>query len=461
MQGGNSIGGLDGTIRGSFMKFRQPLVLLLGSVLSASGLGCSAITALVGDSRPAARQGRDSSERMVAIAQVFEHQGRYDQAEIMYRKALKADPNNGAVRGQLQQLAERKNSKRFEADSLKTAVAKNSANGATTVQTPAATAAGTLNNSVKSSAAPVLAASPPATSAKPLATPVAAAPVVSTAKPIAKSYEPSGFETTVVAASIVPATKTVPTQRADTSPQPVLTVDASPITFASVSNETSSTADVTKVSAEAQTRVVAAPASQADAHKPIPKVTSDEVLAVVDFPADNAELLLNGLRYGDSLETQCLAATLLGDCSPENEAIQKALQKANQAAVDPQLRLAICNSRIQRMEQDAITVDCLIQLITTASAELRVQACSDMRHFAGSQWEDNCISVLRDTLESDLAELRAGAAVTLGDFPRLDSSAVARLQGLSRSDSSLAVREAALTALMRHESRSRGFIAEE
>ncbi len=441
------------------MKFRQPLVLLLGSVLSASGLGCSAVTALVGDSRPAARQGRDSSERMVAIAQVFEHQGRYDQAEVMYRKALKVNPANSAVRGQLQQLAERKNSKKFEADPSKTAVAKNRVTEATVVakSAPAASSKG----SARSSAAPVLAPSPAATNSKPSAKLVSASTVVSTEKPIAKSDEPSVSKTTIAAASIVTESRTLPARLPDITPQPIETVDDSAISFAAVSNEPSGATEVTKVSAEAQTRVVAAPASQADAHKSVTKVTSDEVLAVVDFPADNAELLLNGLRYGDSLETQCLAATLLGDCSPENDAIQKALQEANRAAVDPQLRLAICNSRIQRMEQDAITADCLIQLITTASAELRIQVCSDMRHFAGSQWEDNCISVLQDTLESDLSELRAGAAVTLGDFPSLPGSTVDRLRGLSRNDSSSAVREAAMTALVRHESRSGGFIADE
>jgi tetratricopeptide (TPR) repeat protein len=420
------------------MKFRQPLVLLLGSVLSASGLGCSAITSLVGDSRPAARQGRDSSERLVAIAQVFEHQGRYDQAEVMYRKALKADPSNAAVRGQLKQLAERKNDKIFKADPSKTAVARNSGNGSTP-----------------------LAKSHPAISSNSSTRPSSPSRVVATEKPTAKSDEQKGIETTIADASTVRAMRTAATRLPDTDPQPGQAVDSSAITFASVSREPSGATEVTQVSAEAQTTVVAAPAVPPETHKPFTKVTSDEVLAVVESPADNAELLLDGLRYGDSLETQCLAATLLGDCSPENEAIQKALQKANSAAVDPQLRLAICNSRIQRMEQDAITADCLIQVVTTASADLRIQACSDMRHFAGSQWEDNCITVLQDTLESDLPKLRAGAAVTLGDFPRLHSSTVERLQELSRSDSSLAVREAATTALMRHVSRSSGFIADE
>ncbi len=428
------------------MKFRQPLVLLLGSVLSASGLGCSAITALVGDSRPATREGRDTSERMVAIAQVFEHQGRYDQAEVMYRKALKANPNNGAVREQLQQLAERKSSKKFEASPANTSIAKKTSNSRT--NTASADSAGAVK---KSSGLSAVAAANPLQAVVPVAASVVASESSSAEKSVAMPSNQAELKQPVVVTPILAEQESVP-QEMPTVSSESQTVDASSITFASALTETANTTEVTKVSGESATTVAAAPEPVVEpviSTQPTSRVTSEEVLAAVDFPAENAELLLNGLQYGDSLETQCLAATLLGDCSPDDEAIRRKLKKANQAAVDPQLRLAICNSRIQRMEHDAITADCLMQLITTAPAELGVQACSEMRHFVGSQWDEKCVAVLMVALESESPELRAGAAVTLGDFSQLPDSAQQRLQGLSRSDSDASVREAATSAIAR------------
>ena len=93
---------------GISMRFRHPLVLLLGGLLSASSVGCSAVTAVVSDTRPATRQGRGSSDKYAAIARVYENQGRYDQAEAMYRRALKQNPGNSEVRNSLQQIAGRK-----------------------------------------------------------------------------------------------------------------------------------------------------------------------------------------------------------------------------------------------------------------------------------------------------------------------------------------------------------------
>ena len=87
------------------MRFRQPLVLLLGSVMSASSIGCSAVTAIISDSRPVNRANRSDADRLTAIGRVFENQGRYDQAEVMYRKALRNRPQDFQIRNQLQQIA--------------------------------------------------------------------------------------------------------------------------------------------------------------------------------------------------------------------------------------------------------------------------------------------------------------------------------------------------------------------
>lgn len=95
------------------MKYSQPLVLLLGSVLSASGIGCSAITAVVSDSRAANRENRCDADRLAAIGRVFEYQGRYDKAEVMYRNALRNRPQDSEIRNHLHQLAARRNEQQF------------------------------------------------------------------------------------------------------------------------------------------------------------------------------------------------------------------------------------------------------------------------------------------------------------------------------------------------------------
>ncbi|MFN9717295.1 MAG: hypothetical protein ACK58L_01290, partial [Planctomycetota bacterium] len=63
------------------MKIRQPLVLLLGGLLSSSSVGCATINAIVSEHRASAGEKNVSAERMMAIGRVFENQGRLDQAE--------------------------------------------------------------------------------------------------------------------------------------------------------------------------------------------------------------------------------------------------------------------------------------------------------------------------------------------------------------------------------------------
>jgi len=118
------------TIEGMHMKISQPFVLLLGGLLSASSLGCSVIGAAVSDYRPASREGRGSTERMVAIGRVFESQGKYDQAEAMYRRALKQKPADPAIQEQLQQLADRRTGRKFDSASTSNAVVRSNAQSA-------------------------------------------------------------------------------------------------------------------------------------------------------------------------------------------------------------------------------------------------------------------------------------------------------------------------------------------
>ncbi|MFM7920272.1 MAG: tetratricopeptide repeat protein, partial [Planctomycetaceae bacterium] len=55
----------------------------------------------MGDYEPASSARQASADRMLAIAQVFEQQGKLDKAESMYRGALKKNPQSTAIRQHL------------------------------------------------------------------------------------------------------------------------------------------------------------------------------------------------------------------------------------------------------------------------------------------------------------------------------------------------------------------------
>lgn len=397
--------------QGVSMRFRHPLVLLLGGLLSASGLGCSAVTAVVSDTRPAARQGRGSADKYAAIARVYENQGRYDQAESMYRKALKQNPNNMEVRNSLQQLASRKTGRSFGNSLATEAVAK----------------ADTARNAMAETAV--------ALNAK---TPEVAANLKASA----------AAELTESSATVESVANAISAEAGTLSPVSFQETAAEGTSETSTTIEVATVKNTTEAANDTETPFLIKDAVQSAAPAE-PLVSAEEVLAVVETPAEHSKLLLNGLKHGDSLETQCLAATLLGDCDRSDIEISEALMKANAAATDAYLRLAICDSRIQRAEHDAITSQCLISLLSEAPCEVQIQVCSSMHHFVGSDTEAACAASLESALKSASPELRAGAAVALGDFPHLTESAKAHLSDLKTSDPTALVRQAAEASLDR------------
>lgn len=390
--------------------------MLLGGLLSASSVGCSAVTAVVSDTRPAARQGRGSADKYAAVARVYENQGQYDKAEAMYRKALKQSPNNTEVRNSLQQIASRKAGRSF-GNSVKTeAVAKTEA-----VQNKVAETAVALNAKAPQISAELKAAE---TELRTASLEVAE---VTSEVPFLPELTPASFEDTGADATVTNA-------------------NASASSSSRTVSAGSATVEVNLEEATVVTNFMPPAALPAQ-----PLVSAEQILAVVETPAEHAKLLLNGLKHGDSLETQCLAATLLGDCDRSDESIREALKKANAAATDGYLRLAICDSRIQRAEQDEVTATCLISLLGDALPELQIQVCSSMHHFVGSTAEPKCAAALESALKSESPELRASAAVALGDFPNLPESARAQLKKMAQTDSEISVREAAESTVDRSE----------
>lgn len=109
---------------------------LLGTGVCVLSAGCAAFNALV--SSPAG-SGADSNspERLAAIGRVFENQGRYAQAQTMYRRTLKMQPNNSFVQQRLEYLASRTKSRKFNGAAQQTTEAVAAADRIQTRREPA------------------------------------------------------------------------------------------------------------------------------------------------------------------------------------------------------------------------------------------------------------------------------------------------------------------------------------
>lgn len=438
------------------MKIGQPLVLLLGGLLSASSVGCSAVSALVRDDRPAAgaSQGAGSAERLVSIGRVFENQGRYDQAEVMYRRALKKKPSDPIIRQQIAALVERRNG-RNPAEPMQSAIAAaDSLTGRKPVPRPAvkeqadaefaaeAIATASATSSGKSILQTSETVADKASAAVTHATNSSTHQVEKSqdAAKVAEARilkEANEFDSTIAAAknAVAEFTATVdnPETRAveTTWSEDDEFADSDASEFeAAIANDNSDKSTVT-------------PAISST------KITREQILAVIDAPDQNHALLLSGLSTGDSMETRCLAATLLGECASNNKEISDVLAKACAETTDDRLTLSCIDSQIQRGEADQASASRLITLLKSDSPDVQAQAAASLRCFTGSEAHKDCTAALVGELGNPNADVRAIAALTLGDFPVLDQAAREALEKLAASDPDMDVREAAKAAIAR------------
>lgn len=374
------------------MKIGQPLVLLLGGLLSASSVGCSAVSSLVRDDRPAAgnSQASGSAERLVSIGRVFENQGRYDQAEVMYRRALKKKPNDPIIRQQIAALVDRRNG-RGAADPMQSAIAAaDSLNGRRTSsalsqkKTDAELAAEVIAEATTSTADKSILQTSDTVADKAAAVTLAAESKTQAganrAQDAAKTAEArilkqsSEFESSVLAARAAVADASAAVGQS-TAAVDSLDDGLSEFEAADFESAISNSAD--------QPSLPESPAASV--------VTRDQILAVIDAPGENHALLLSGLTNGDSEETRCLAATLLGECDKANTDVRDALAKTSSEASEERLILSAIDSQIQRAEADQSSAGRLIQLLKSESPDVQAQAASSLRCFTGT----GCTKIVR------------------------------------------------------------------
>ncbi len=377
------------------MKFSQPLVLLLGSVLSASGVGCSAISAIATDSRPAHRETRSDTDRIAAIGRVFENQGRYDKAEAMYRRALKSRPQDADLRSQLQQLAERRKEKSFGPGGTANAIAVADIVSPPKSNTRAARVVTRTENE----------------------TPILSAPVATIAA-TSDQLQTLPDLTSAGRATLVDTSSSI--TNAGHTPVPVPQIDL-----------TAGNSNGWRKSSGA--------------------VTTEQVMAALESPDQHLDLLLDALAHGDSTEAKALAATLLGDCDPGNPKVKEALSEQLKSQAAPDVLLALCDSQIERGEFDSQTLSRLITLSSGSNRDIQIQAMSQLRNFAGTEFEPQCTSVLSGLLRNPAPNVRATAALTLGDFSSLSESMTSSLRDLVSKDPDPNVREAAESTFSRQQ----------
>ena len=411
------------------MYFRKPVVLLLGGMLTAAAIGCSAASVLVKDQRPKQSVRQSSSDRMLAIGRMFEEQGKLERAEAMYRGALKRNGRNQEAQQLLSDLQTRRRSPQ---PAMVADVPRPARTMGVSAQTPAP--ASTVRQvAVKP---PVTAAvTAPAKPASPAAQPVK---TVSRLKTVATTSPGTSATPAAPAVSATPAGPTTPA-----APMPgTLPPENKSAEKAAAGFVLPSAPAATPTPAPAAV-AAAAPASSGKT------ITLDEVLAAAEAPAEHGALLAQALKSGDVPEARCLAAALLGECRSGDAQIAAALQESGRTTDDVSLLLAVVDSQQQHNLMDSATVENLIRLLPECEPAVQVQGVTMMRHCSALSCREECVGLLTSLLESSHADVRAAAALTFSDFRPLSVDTVSRLEKLSADDSSEEVRESAAASLAR------------
>lgn len=413
------------------MIIRRPLALLLGGIVSASSIGCTTFHAGAGVRGAREMRSGTSPERMVAIARVFENQGRLDRAEEMYRTALQQRPHDPVIRQHLDHVVAQRSSQpvagRETAELV--AMADQVAVRRTPQQTTNTQSFGPTTD-VGAQQGPVVTAGHQAGE-----TSEGTQRVINGETEVVQT----GLVTAAVATIADSASPVVvqPTYRLPSSEQR----PGSPDSTVNI-NTNAGTAPVLDDTG----RAFLAPQSV--------EVRLAEVMAVVTCPTEHTPLLLQALTSGDCAETQTLAATLLGDCDLNNFEIRDRLAAARAQSTDHGLLLAIADSQIHRGEATSETAQSVVMLATASEGELQIQAVTSLRHFQGTGSEPACVQTLLSLLRHTDSRVRAASSVTLGDFLLTSGSQrELMLSGLTYAaagDSSEEVRLSARAALGRH-----------
>lgn len=457
---------------------------LLGTGFCVFGAGCSTINALV-SSEAGSGAGRNSPERIAAIGRVFENQGRYAQAQAMYRRTLKSQPGNQFARERLQYLAsrtagqgandvqQRTSTAVAVADSVRTrrpssqsqpARPKDAAvrrrpepdtesipqlNSATVADLASdiVDKATTLDQAVQSADAVVdavegsqlLVETTSEGSDSDVAVPLLSAVADFPAKKEADdSASDEGIE-------IVARTGDRPKQSRNIELVD-LTVESGDSKAAELESAVTEDLDDRDVVTPVAFSAIESGSDSSGWKTTERQVTLNEVILWLETPSEFEKELLTALRHGKDAGVKSLAASALADCN--GESVNDELRAASQNGADL-VKVTALESLTSRGQLQRDDVTTLLSLISGDDTDVRTQAAGCLRYLATSEWCAECVEGLTGLLKDKDPAVVAMAATTLGDF---GEAAVTHRPTLARLQSEAAdkfVREAAGHALNR------------
>ena len=404
---------------------------LLGTGMSVVGVGCAAVDALV--SSPAGRVANGSSpERLVAVGRVFENQGRMNQAQAMYRQALKADPGNSIARERMQFIASMNSTRTFSPselraqDAIAVADSLKSRKQIEATVSGKATAAKTTASNVALAAAGQAKAVVASKASESFTDDAGWVQIVDTGWELAEMEGTNFVEEGASPLLLVPAAKASSIETVGFEGQ----MDNSQHSLKVV------TAEVSHASVQSEWR----PSARS-------RVTFAELSEWLEAPVENQDNLLRAVQSGEDDGVKALAAAMLTECSLNDASINLVLTQACQSA-SPLLKVTCRDTLIQRGAIDQDGVDELMVLLTDVDPDIRAQAAASLRNCAGTEWAERCVTGLGLLLDDSQSIIVAVAVSTLGDFGADASGHTGRLEKLMQSDEQV-VSEAALVSLNR------------
>ncbi|MCP4788114.1 MAG: HEAT repeat domain-containing protein [Fuerstiella sp.] len=430
---------------------RSVQVFLLGSGLLVFGVGCSVVDAVFNSPAGNAASAR-SPQRMAAIGRMYENQGRLTWAQVMYRRALKAELGNKVVRERLAEIAVLKSQRSFNsttlntrkaiavADSLKPRTQTRYAHPSTpetaeqlivAVTEDAADITVDVSASVTDNVVESLASAATATeddSANTLLAPDSPTSADSLTAALPASVDGASNEAAIRGLTFAPAASV---HIAETHVVPESTSEVATIGYQGPGN-----LDVTTLSLAAE---------WTEAGR---VVTVEQVASWMDTPKEFGDELFTALQYGENDGVKALAAVLLTEVSPNDEQINQTLERAAADGADL-LKVTALDALAQRGAITNEGVDQLLEFLADGDSDLRSQAASSLRNCADTDWAAQCVEGLSELLSDEDASIVAMAASTLGDFGGDAVEVCDDLQRLAVEQTDPYVLEAVSVALQR------------
>ena len=332
----------------------------------SGSVGC-AVNSSVTRHRGADRSNTAVPERLISIARTFESQGRLEQADLTYRRALRRFPSNDHAQNGIARVASLNQTRSFRAPDA--------------------------DVTHQADAPLVAAASLPAEQLRAAAPEPTLRAVTSAQSPGRAQLELPTAESLAVDASAE--------LRNSLNPQSVTMQSELPgeppgVAYLSVIDSGNTLISATDSAVE------------------LPEASS-AMAAWLDSPSRHVEALLSTLEPGNDPARRALAAAVLADAPAGDTRVDSALEKYCTDS-DAMVAAAAGDSLLVRGIINDTSVRTLLAMAEHSNSGVRNQVTSSMRMLVGTSRESDAVRFLTDRLDDSDPAVRSMAALTLGDF---------------------------------------------